>query len=408
MLLTGWLLGGAAEGTGPWAAAQAGALWALAGGAPTAGSTAGVDALAVDGVEPGPASPGTKGNIAFRLLDLESRVATVTGAMRRELGEVLDEAVVEVARVDRARAGRGGSAARPRRRDRARVLEMLAAIDVVLVRRGFVHPAGGAVGLLSEALTPFHMGDGERGAVEARAENARRRDMIAARFPGPFHAIDCDTAASLYMGVGERLGWPLHMVLVPSRNRQRSHVFVRWREGARRIDWETTEGRERVGDGIGDGGGRREGAVWAGPEVEVEVGIAEVPGCGHYLVAVQLERRGEGVAGLRVFAEALAVFPGHLDARRQLAWNLATLPDLPGRDVGAAVAHAREVVRRCGDADARDTLAAAYAASGRFDLAVREEKAAIADSEASDMARAGYRFRLGLYQRSEVYRQPGR
>lgn len=342
-------------------------------------------------VEPSP-------DLALRLLDLESRVVPVTDAMRVRLGSALAAAVDGIQQVE-------GAPRSARSRDRARVLAILGAIDAALIRNGFIHPADGAVDLLSEALTPISMTDGERAGVEARSENWRRVAMIAERFPGPYHELDCDTAAFVYLGVGERLGLPLHMVFVPSRNQRRSHAFVRWRERGRRVDWEATEGREREGPGAGPAG---DPARKVAEEPGIELSSREVTGCSHYLLGVQHERRGEGGAALREFAAALALFPGHLDARRQFAWNMATLPDLAGRDVPAAIAHAREVVRRNGDADSHDTLAAAYAAAGRFDLAVREAGAALADTEATDAARAVYRRRLALYRQGVSYIQPGR
>lgn len=348
-----------------------------------------------------------KPDLALRLLEVEARVVPVTDAMRTRLDSVLAVAADEVQQLERA-SRTAGRAARPgRSRDRARILAILGVIDGVLIRNGFVHPVDGAVDLLSEALTPFWMTAGERAGVEARSENRRRAAMITERFPGPYFAVDCDTAAIVYLGVAERLGLPLHMVFVPSRNQRRSHAFVRWREPGRRVDWEATEGRERIGFG-GDVRGSADPArsVREGPDMELS--SREVTGCSHYLLGVWHERRGEGRAALRAFAEALALFPGHLDARRQFAWNMATLPDLAGRDVAGAIASAREVVRRSGDADSHDTLAAAYAAAGRFDLAVGEARAALADAAATEAARAVYRRRLSLYQEGMAYLQPSR
>lgn len=81
------------------------------------------------------------------------------------------------------------------------------------------------------------------------------------------------------------------------------------------------------------------------------------------------------------------------------------MPDLPGRDLDAALARARAVVRACGDADSPDTLAAVHAARGRFDLAVREATLALADADAPEVARWGYRRRLDLYRQGIL---PGR
>ncbi len=46
--------------------------------------------------------------------------------------------------------------------------------------------------------------------------------------------IDCKDYSVLYYSIGEKLGLPLTIVQVPK------HVFVRWSDGKRNIDWETT------------------------------------------------------------------------------------------------------------------------------------------------------------------------
>ncbi len=348
-------------------------------------------------------------NIAFRLLEMEAEVVPVSEPVRRELREVLEEAVAEVRRHRMVPPPQGTAGPSTKAWERDEVLEALRSIDEVLGRRGFLHPVDDRVDLLSEGLTPHFMSPAERDAVMKLSRNGRRAAQVEARFPGPFRFVDCDTATAVYLGVAERLGLALRLVYSPSRNRQRGHVWVRWGKGTRRVDWETTEGTLRSGfEWSADPGRGSRGSRLGRTGVELELGREQVVGAWHYLLAVQHERRGEVEAMLHQLEQALVAFPDHLDARRQLAWSLATLPDVSAERVRKAVDHAREVVKRSGDADSRDTLAAALAAHGDFPRAIREERAALAHHEAADAARAGYRRRLELYESGRAYRQPGR
>ena len=110
-----------------------------------------------------------------------------------------------------------------------------------------------------------------------------------------------------------------------------------------------------------------------------------------------------------LYARAIAAGPDLAAPRLGLAWLRATAADAALRDGAEALRLAREAVRLRGDdhPDALDTLAAAYAAAGRF------EDAAAAARRAAALARAAPGFeslaprieqRLRLYLRSEPYR----
>lgn len=106
------------------------------------------------------------------------------------------------------------------------------------------------------------------------------------------------------------------------------------------------------------------------------------------------------------YRRALAAAPAHVGALNGLAWLLATTP-VPGQ-TGEAVALAERLVTltRRQDASALDTLAAAYAAEGRY-----EEAQAVAEA-ALDLARrdgqrrlaADIELRLSLYRQGRSYR----
>jgi tetratricopeptide (TPR) repeat protein len=109
--------------------------------------------------------------------------------------------------------------------------------------------------------------------------------------------------------------------------------------------------------------------------------------------------------------EALRLQPGYTDAANNLAWLLATAADPALRDP-------REAIRLV-EADANsseapwllDTLAAAYAADGRFDDAIRtaDRAARIATRQALTVSADRIRDRLSLYRlhRPYVEQDPG-
>ncbi len=98
---------------------------------------------------------------------------------------------------------------------------------------------------------------------------------------------------------------------------------------------------------------------------------------------------------------------GQADAQEVLAWIYATASDERHRNGSKAVKFARLAVAQEDSAYNRDTLAAAYAETGDFPSAVREQERAI-----EILRRAGevdlianYEGRLGLYRQGQPYRE---
>jgi hypothetical protein len=336
-------------------------------------------------------------NIARRILQLDAQVKPVTDQMLRTLNEVMDDACSAIGKLRRKEEGGW---------DRAYAVAALHCVDSALLNHGFLYPDAGGVDLLADGLTPFHISTDRRRFFEAQPSNRRRAAMIAQRFPGPFYVLDCDTASLVYLGVAERANLPLHLVAIPSFNRKAGHAFVRWREGSHYLDWETMEGRVTTDDFYR--------AEWKITPAEIKAHSAltdltsgQVMGCEHYLLAIQYERRGDFEKALRELSVALELYPECLDARREFAWDMATGIGVLRRNNEEAIANALAVLRLVDDPDARDTLAAAYASAGMFDLAVKEEKAALVDGARSSDAKAGYQQRLALYQQHTAYRRSG-
>jgi tetratricopeptide (TPR) repeat protein len=75
----------------------------------------------------------------------------------------------------------------------------------------------------------------------------------------------------------------------------------------------------------------------------------------------------------------LEINPGHMNAKVNLAWVLATSPDGSLRNGARAVQLAEDVATRAGHANAivLRTLAAAYGEVGRFDDAITTARQAV-------------------------------
>jgi tetratricopeptide (TPR) repeat protein len=114
-------------------------------------------------------------------------------------------------------------------------------------------------------------------------------------------------------------------------------------------------------------------------------------------------RPGEAVAYYR---EALLREADHPTATNNLAWLLATSRDPNVRDPAEAVAHAeRAAVRDGSDPRVLDTLAAAYAAAGRFDDAVRTATDARARVPDGSPTAVELESRLELYRSGRAVRE---
>lgn len=126
----------------------------------------------------------------------------------------------------------------------------------------------------------------------------------------------------------------------------------------------------------------------------------------------ELYVKGIGVDpdSVRADAERRAALERASSAEKNFfAWQLATGEDPIERNGPVAVEIMEDVLRA---ADNRrpaylDTLAAAYAESGRFDEAVATQRAAVAalPADLPQDSRAGFDARLALYERREAYRE---
>ncbi len=130
----------------------------------------------------------------------------------------------------------------------------------------------------------------------------------------------------------------------------------------------------------------------------------------HLLSARILLAHGDRQAGIDVLREAYRRDSQNHSLANDLAWYLATTPGLPEADHAEAVKLARQAVTQAGEpAPSRlDTLAAALAATGQFDEAVRimEEAISLAERRGATGLAKEFQARLELYKAGEPYVEP--
>ena len=114
--------------------------------------------------------------------------------------------------------------------------------------------------------------------------------------------------------------------------------------------------------------------------------------------------RGDYDRALADFRQAMAIDPNRAEAYRSLAWLHATSSDARYRDAQQALSAARKAAElsAAGDYLVLEALAAANAAAGKFDDAVRIQQQAIADTPREFVEPV--RQRLALYQARQPFR----
>ena len=128
-----------------------------------------------------------------------------------------------------------------------------------------------------------------------------------------------------------------------------------------------------------------------------------------YNLASTLTLQGEFTEAIALYRRVLALLPDAPEPFAELGWILATHPHPTPRDVQQAVSVAEHAAQLTGRQDARvlNTLAAAYAAAGRFDEAAATARAALSSLPAggSELATT-IRQLLDLYTEGRRYRRP--
>ena len=112
---------------------------------------------------------------------------------------------------------------------------------------------------------------------------------------------------------------------------------------------------------------------------------------------------------MKHYEEALRLKPDSAESANNLAWLLATLPPADGGDPVRAVTLARRACELTGDrlSPYLDTLAAAYAAAGRFDEAIAAAQKAIELASAAGQPQVAKEIEghRQLYRSGQAYRR---
>jgi tetratricopeptide (TPR) repeat protein len=134
-------------------------------------------------------------------------------------------------------------------------------------------------------------------------------------------------------------------------------------------------------------------------------------GSAHNTLAFGLFRKGRVDEAVAHWKESLEIRPDDMNAQAYLAWVLATSPDASLRDGAKAVELAKKVLDHAGHADVvvLRTLAAGYAASGRFSEAIETAQQALQLAIAQDNSALIWDLQLNItnYQRNRPLRDSG-
>jgi protein O-mannosyl-transferase len=128
-------------------------------------------------------------------------------------------------------------------------------------------------------------------------------------------------------------------------------------------------------------------------------------------LAVALSRIGRTANAIQCYERALQLKPDYADAANNLAWLLATAPSTEYGDPARAVTLAESACDLTGHGMPTylDTLAAAYAVTGRFDDAIATARQAVELARASGQTQlaADIATRIDLYSDKRAYLRPG-
>jgi spermidine synthase len=129
----------------------------------------------------------------------------------------------------------------------------------------------------------------------------------------------------------------------------------------------------------------------------------------HYNLGNALARTGKIEEAIAHFEQALRTQPGDPEVQNDLAWVLATHAPSEGGDPVRAVTLAERACAQTGNSafPYLDTLAAAYAAAGRFQEAVATAQKAIDLARADGHTQEANEIapRLELYRSAHAYRE---
>jgi tetratricopeptide (TPR) repeat protein len=168
-----------------------------------------------------------------------------------------------------------------------------------------------------------------------------------------------------------------------------------------RIDPYSIEAAVRYGLALGMAGRYAEARPYLLRALAVHPGKVEL----HLAMAIFEAALGRPRESVRYGREVLRLSPNNVEGANNLAWTLATCSDPTVRNPQEAIRVIETIALESGDPWVLDTLAAAYAAAGRFEAAV--STASRAADRAERMGGEGnaseIRARLSLYSRGKPF-----
>jgi len=177
-------------------------------------------------------------------------------------------------------------------------------------------------------------------------------------------------------------------------------------EQALRIKADYAEAHNNLGNALLQAGRVHEAIGHYEQALRIKQDYAEA----HFNLGRALEQAGKGREALKHYEEVLRIKPDSIEAQNNLAWLLATLaPEDGGNPVrGLGLAQRVCELTHNGMAPYLDTLAAAYAATGRFSNAVATAEKAVdlARSAGQPQVVKEIEPRLELYRNGQAYHQP--
>jgi len=178
-------------------------------------------------------------------------------------------------------------------------------------------------------------------------------------------------------------------------------------ERALALDPEHPDANATLGAALARGGRGAQALAY----LERAIASGKAPAIAYAALADVRAASGRPADAVLAGREALRRNPDLGWAANNLAWLLATSPDPALRDPAEAVRVAERAATRseAPSPDLLDTLAAAYAAAGRFDAAVEtaQRAAELADRAGNPALAASIRTRLALYRSQRPYVEGG-
>lgn len=135
--------------------------------------------------------------------------------------------------------------------------------------------------------------------------------------------------------------------------------------------------------------------------------VASEPGnaAAYYHLGILYQQAGKYGAAITAYRTSLRHHPGHVLTQNNLAWLLATSPEPSLRNGAESVRLAENVRKVAGTSNPNvlDTLAAAYAEAGQFDMAVQWQSKAVECAPAA--SKPILKARLELFRARKPYRE---